>query len=129
MSKEIQKYQSMVRSALRAAGLYNKSLEIQVHTLAVALMSFSKASEEVSKLDGVTIIVKFDNGSERPVTHPAYGVLKDMMASITKQMKALGLSAATLSPDGGDPMVELTEKVLAEQSKHQVVKPKEESHD
>ena len=98
--------------ALKAAGKYSASLEVQVHSLATALRSLDIADRDLDGLDStvVTSISRYGNESLAP--HPVFKILKDTQDSITRQMKALGLTAEELAgADGDDPLYELTRQV------------------
>ena len=105
-------YRKKIVKALKAAGKYSASLEVQVHSLATALRSLDIADRDLDGLDStvVTSISRYGNESLAP--HPVFKILKDTQDSITRQMKALGLTAEELAgADGDDPLYELTRQV------------------
>lgn len=114
-----------MRAALKAAGTYSKSLEINISMMAVALQLLAKASREVSNLDGVTVTITQDNGFKRQAMHPAFEVIRSMMDRVIKLMKPLGLTVEMItSDDDVDPMVELTKKVIDSSDRPKILKPK-----
>lgn len=125
MDKDLVKYEKKVRAALKAAGTYSKSLEINISMMAVALQLLEKASREVSNLDGVTVTITQDNGFKRQAMHPAFEVIRSMMDRVIKLMKPLGLTVEMItSDDDVDPMVELTKKVIDSSDRPKILKPK-----
>ena len=125
MDKDLMKYEKKVRAALKAAGTYSKSLEINISMMAVALQLLEKASREVSNLDGVTVTITQDNGFKRQAMHPAFEVIRSMMDRVIKLMKPLGLTVEMItSDDDVDPMVELTKKVIDSSDRPKILKPK-----
>lgn len=127
MDKDLVKYEKKVRAALKAAGTYSKSLEINISMMAVALQLLEKASREVSNLDGVTVTITQDNGFKRQAMHPAFEVIRSMMDRVIKLMKPLGLTVEMITSDDDiDPMVELTKKVIDSSVKPKILKPKKD---
>lgn len=113
MAKKVSEYKKDVTRALRAAGRYSKSLETQVLSLAGAIRTLEMANEEIDGLEQVTIDVTTRYGNKSKAPHPAFRVQKEAQESVTRQMKALGLTAADLTgSDERDPLIELTKKVI-----------------
>ena len=112
MTKKVNEYKKEVEKALKAAGKYSKSLGAQILSLAGALRTPDLANDEIDKLEGVTIPVTSRYGNETWAPHPAFKVQKDAQDSVTRQMKALGLTAEELTgTDEDDPLIDLTKKV------------------
>lgn len=112
MAKKVNEYKKEVEKALKAAGKYSKSLGAQILSLAGALRTLDLANDEIDKLEGVTIPATSRYGNETLVPHPAFKVQKDAQDSVTRQMKALGLTAEELTgTDEDDPLIDLTKKV------------------
>ena len=111
MEKRVADYQRMVKKALKSCGNYSKSLDIQILSLASALRTLGLANDEIDNLD-VTTILETTRYGEKMAPHPAFKVQRDAQDSVTRQMKALGLTAADLSGEmDDDPLVDLTTKV------------------
>ena len=111
MEKRVADYQRMVKKALKSCGNYSRSLDIQILSLASALRTLGLANDEIDNLD-VTTILETTRYGEKMAPHPAFKVQRDAQDSVTRQMKALGLTAADLSGEmDDDPLVELTTKV------------------
>lgn len=112
MEKKVKDYQTEIAKALKAAGKYSKSLDIQITSLASALFTLALANEEMEGLDSVTISVVSRYGNETLAPHPVFKIQKDAQDSVTRQMKALGLTAEELTgTDDDDPLIDLTKKV------------------
>lgn len=116
--KKVADYKAEIVAALRAAGKYSKSLDIQIISLAGALCTLNKANAEIDSLDKVTIEVISRYGNETLAPHPVFKIQKDAQDSITRQMKALGLTAEELTASvDDDPLIDLTKKVRTAQRK------------
>ena len=112
MEKKVSDYKADIVKALKAAGKYSKSLDIQIVALAGALCTLNKANDEIDGLDSVTISVISRYGNETLAPHPVFKIQKDAQDSVTRQMKALGLTAEDLTgTDDDDPLIDLTKKV------------------
>ena len=111
MAKKVADYQKIVKSALKSCGNYSKSLDIQILSLASALRTLVLANDDIDDLD-VTTVLETTRYGEKIAPHPAFKVQRDAQDSVTRQMKALGLTAADLSGVmDDDPLVDLTTKV------------------
>ncbi len=112
MEKKVSDYKADIVKALKAAGKYSKSLDIQIISLAGALCTLNKANDEIDNLDSVIISVTSRYGNETLAPHPVFKIQKDAQDSVTRQMKALGLTAEELTgTDEDDPLIDLTKKV------------------
>ena len=112
MEKKVSDYKADIVKALKAAGKYSKSPDIQIVALAGALCTLNKANDEIDGLDSVTISVISRYGNETLAPHPVFKIQKDAQDSVTRQMKALGLTAEDLTgTDDDDPLIDLTKKV------------------
>ena len=111
MEKKVSDYKTDIVKALKAAGKYSRSLDIQIISLAGALCTLNKANAEIDELDSVTISVTSRYGNETLAPHPVFKIQKDAQDSVTRQMKALGLTAEELTgTDEDDPLIDLTKK-------------------
>lgn len=112
MAKKVNEYKKDIEKALKAASRYSKSLDMQILSLAGALRSLDLANDEIDQLEATTIKVKTRYGNDSLAPHPAFRVQKDAQDSVTRQMKALGLTAEELTgSDEDDPLIDLTKKV------------------
>lgn len=111
MEKSIADYEKDINLALRHAGKQNRSLKLQVKALASALRTLDLANRQIETLEDVTVLEQTRYGSKL-APHPVFKVQRDAQDSVTRQMKALGLTAADLTVgDDDDPLVDLTKKL------------------
>ena len=112
MAKKVNEYKKDIEKALKTAGRFSKSLDAQVMSLAGALRTLDMANEEIDTLECTTIAVKTRYGNDSRAPHPVFKILKDAQDSVTRQMKALGLTAEQLTgTDETDPLIDLIKKV------------------
>lgn len=99
-----------IKEELKKLGTYSTSLDFQITTLATAMESLAKARKEAASLDKVTVIETSRYG-QKVSPHPVFKVMRDAEASITRQLKALGLTTIDVmengTPQDDDPMVKL----------------------
>ncbi len=128
MAKKSTEFLDDVRKALKNAGKYNKSLELQIFSLSGSLRALALAIEDIDGIDVTDTTSTNRYGKETQIAHPAFKVLKDSQDAVTRQMKALGLTAADLvGGDDNDPLVDLTKKVRSSaRRKNVVIKPEEQ---
>ena len=107
MAKKVNEYRKDIEKALKAAGKYSRSLGAQILSLAGALRTLDLANDEIDGLESTTITATSRYGNETLAPHPVFKIQKDAQDSVTRQMKALGLTGT----DEDDPMIELTKKV------------------
>lgn len=125
MAKKVNEYKKDIEKALKAASRYSRSLDAQILSLAGALRTLDLANDEIDELDCTTIISTSRYGNETLIPHPVFKIQKDAQASVTQQMKALGLTAEELTgTDDDDPLIELTKKVKnSGRKKPTIIKP------
>lgn len=112
MAKKVDDYKKDVEKALKAVGRYSKSLGAQIMSLAGALRTLDIANAEIDSLETTTIAVVSRYGNETLAPHPVFKIQRDAQDSVTRQMKALGLTAEDLlGTDDDDPLIDLTKKV------------------
>lgn len=112
MAKQVNEYKKDIEKALRAAGKYSRSLGAQILSLAGALRTLDLANDEIDGLESTTISATSRYGNATLVPHPVFKIQKDAQDSVTRQMKALGLTAEELTgADEDDPLIDLTKKV------------------
>ncbi len=112
MAKRINEYKKDIEKALKSASRYSRSLDAQIMSLAGALRTLDLANDEIDNLDTTTISSVSRYGNETLVPHPVFKIQKDAQDSVTRQMKALGLTVEELTgTDDNDPLVDLTKKV------------------
>lgn len=112
MAKKVNDYKKDIEKALKSASRYSRSLDAQILSLAGALRTLDLANDEIDNLDTTTISSVSRYGNETLVPHPVFKIQKDAQDSVTRQMKALGLTAEELTgTDEDDPLIDLTKKV------------------
>ncbi len=126
MAKKVNEYKKDIVKALNNSKRYNRSLNAQILSLAGALRTLDLANDEIDALETTTVKVISRYGNEALAPHPVFKIQKDAQDSVTRQMKALGLTVEELAgTDENDPLVELTEQVKnASRKKRTIVKPK-----
>lgn len=124
MVKTIAEYKQQVEKALKSIKKYNKGLDMQITSLATALRTVDLASWQIDGLAEVTVLEETRYGSKM-APHPAFKVLKDAQDSVTRQLKALGLTPENLTnEDEEDPLIGVTKKVIKAGKKPRIIKPK-----
>lgn len=126
MAKKVSEYRKEIEKALKAAGTYSKGLDMQIQSLASAMRTLDLASDEIDNLE-ITTVMETTRYGEKMAPHPVFKVQKTAQDSVTRQMKALGLTADELTGgDGDDPLIELTKKVKNSSRKKAVIVKREE---
>ena len=112
MAKKVNEYKKVLEKALKSVNRYSRSLDAQILSLAGALRTLDLANDEIDDLDITTISSVSRYGNETLAPHPVFKIQKDAQDSVTRQMKALGLTVEELTgTDDNDPLIELTQKV------------------
>ena len=124
MVKTIAEYKQQIEKALKSIKRYNKGLDMQITSLASALKTIDMAQWQIDGLVEVTVLEETRYGSKM-APHPAFKILKDAQDSVTRQLKALGLTPENLTnEDEEDPLVGVTKKVIKAGKKPRIIKPK-----
>lgn len=111
MTKTVEEYRKEIMRRMKALNLYNRGLDMQIASLASAMRNLELANAEIDTLD-VTTVYETTRYGEKLAPHPVFKIAKDAQDMITRQMKALGLTAGDLTgTDEDDPLIELTKKV------------------
>lgn len=122
--KKISEWEEVLREALRSAGKYSPGLEPQIMSLAGALRTLDLVNHEIDAMEQVLVPVVSRYGNETHVANPCFKIQKDAQESITKQMKALGLTPDDLmGTDRNDPLIELTDRLVAIKQSPRIVRP------
>lgn len=131
MAKKVSEYKKDIERALKAASRYSRSLEAQILSLAGALRTLDLANDEIDNLETTTIKAISRYGNETMIPHPVFKIQKDAQDSVTRQMKALSLTAEDLAgAEEDDPLIDLTRKVKdAGRKKSKVIRRKTEAKD
>lgn len=125
MSKSIEDYQKEIIKQMKAHKLYNKGLDMQIKSLASAMRNLDMANAEIEGLTVTTVYEETRYGSKL-APHPVFKIAKEAQELITRQMKALGLTAEAMAGEiEDDPLVDLTKKLNKNRADKAVVLKKE----
>ena len=123
MAKSVENYKKEIKKALRANGTYSSGLDIQITSLASAMRNLEMANDQIDGLDETTVTESTRYGSKL-APHPVFKIAKEAQDQITRQMKALGLTAAELSgASDDDPLTDMTKKLTKKRHQPAVIKP------
>lgn len=122
MEKTVANYRVEIVKALKANNRYSKGLDLQIQSLATAMRTLDIANADINELD-CTYVYETTRYGEKMVPHPVFKVAKDAQDLITRQLKALGLTAEDLAGDvEDDPLVDLTKKLSKKRTKPVILK-------
>ena len=123
MAKTVENYKKEIIKVLKAHKLYSKGLDMQVISLASAMRNLEMANDQIDGLTETTVWEKTRYG-EKLAPHPVFKIAKEAQELVTRQMKALGLTAEDLTGDvEDDPLTDLTEKLTKKRKQPQIIKP------
>ena len=123
MAKTIADYKKEIVRQLKAQGTYSQALDMQIVSLASARRNLDMANEQIDGLTETTVWETTRYG-EKLAPHPVFKIAKEAQELITRQMKALGLTAEDLS--GGvddDPLVDMTKALNKKRKNPTIIKP------
>lgn len=123
MAKTIAGYKKEIVRQLKAQGTYSRALDMQIVSLASARRNLDMANEQIDGLTETTVWETTRYG-EKLAPHPVFKIAKEAQELITRQMKALGLTAEDLS--GGvddDPLVDMTKALNKKRKNPTIIKP------
>lgn len=99
---------------------------MQITSLASAMRNLEMANDQIDGLTEVTVWEETRYGSKL-APHPVFKVAKDAQDMITRQMKALGLTAEDLAGEiEEDPLVDMTKKLTKKRKAPTIIKPNED---
>lgn len=102
---------------MKNAGRHSKSLDLQVFSLASAWQTLDMANRDIAGLESTTVL-ELTRYGEKLAPHPVFKIQRDALDSITRQMKALGLTAEELmGMDEHDPLIDVTASMRKELGK------------
>lgn len=125
MAKTVKEYVKDITKTLKQNGTYSRGLDMQITSLASAMRNLDMANEQIDGLTETTVYETTRYG-EKLAPHPVFKIAKEAQELITRQMKALGLTAVDLS--GGaddDPLADLTKKLTKKRQQPTIIKTKE----
>lgn len=125
MAKTVKEYVKDITKTLKQNGTYSRGLDIQITSLASAMRNLDMANEQIDGLTETTVYETTRYG-EKLAPHPVFKIAKEAQELITRQMKALGLTAVDLSGGGDDdPLADLTKKLTKKRQQPTIIKTKE----
>lgn len=77
---------------MKRAGTYSKLLDMQIETLAGALVVIEKCQEEINSEDFNPVMMKVTRDGEQPVENPVLKTHSRYMSEMSRQMKLLKLT-------------------------------------
>ena len=129
MAKSVTEYKKEIVQQLKANGTYSKGLDMQIISLASAMRNLEMANQQIDGLEETTVWETTRYG-EKLAPHPVFKIAKEAQELITRQMKALGLTAEELSAGvDDDPLVDITKKLTKKRKTPTIIKPLEYGHD
>ena len=96
MAKTVKEYVKNITKTLKQNGTYSRGLDMQITSLASAMRNLDMANEQIDGLTETTVYETTRYG-EKLAPHPVFKIAKEAQELITRQMKALGLTAVDLS--------------------------------
>lgn len=124
--KTVADYKTEIIKVLKAHRQYSKGLEMQVLSLASAMRNLEMANRQIDGLETTTVWEETRYG-KKLAPHPVFKIAKEAQELITRQMKALGLTAAYLAGEvEADPLVDLTRKLAKRRQQPTMIKPANE---
>lgn len=119
----VQKHKDDIVKTLKAHKLYSKGLDMQILSLASAMRNLEMANEQIDGLTETTVWETTRYG-EKLAPHPVFKIAKEAQELITRQMKALGLTAEDLAGEvDEDPLADMTKKLIKKRGKPTILKP------
>lgn len=112
MAKTTKQWHTRITKALKKAGIYNTSLDMQIKSLASAMRTLELATDEIDNLT-TTVVWEETRYGKKMQPHPAFKIQRDAQSSVTRQMKQLQLTTEQLTTDqSSDPLIDLTQRLI-----------------
>ena len=122
MTKNIDDYIKDIRKALKSNNAYTSALDMQIRSLASAMRNLDMANAQIDGLEETTVWEKTRYG-EKLAPHPVFKIAKEAQELITRQMKALKLTAEDLTGAvDDDPLVDITKKLAKKRKTPTILK-------
>lgn len=127
MARTVSDYAKDVKKALRTHKTYSTGLDMQILSLASAMRNLEMANDQIDGLAETTVWETTRYG-KKLAPHPVFKIAKEAQELVTRQMKALGLTAEDLVGEvESDPLADLTRKLTKKRKQPTVIRPKEGS--
>lgn len=122
MTKTIEDYVRDIRKVLKSNNSYTSALDMQIRSLASAMRNLDMANAQIDDLTETTVWEKTRYG-EKLAPHPVFKIAKEAQELITRQMKALKLTAEDLAGAvDDDPLVDMTKKLAKKRKTPTILK-------
>ena len=122
MTKNIEDYVREIRKVLKSNNSYTSALDMQIRSLASAMRNLDMANAQIDGLTETTVWEKTRYG-EKLAPHPVFKIAKEAQELITRQMKALKLTAEDLTGAvDDDPLVDMTKKLTKARKSPKIIK-------
>lgn len=122
MTKTIEDYVRDIRKVLKSNNSYTSALDMQIRSLASAMRNLDMANAQIDGLKETTVLEKTRYG-EKLAPHPVFKIAKEAQELITRQMKALKLTAEDLNGAvDDDPLVDMTKKLTKARKSPKIIK-------
>ena len=108
---------------MKAHKTYSAGLDMQITSLASAMRNLEMANDQIDGLEETTVWEETRYGAKL-APHPVFKIAKEAQDMITRQMKALGLTAEELAGEiEDDPLVDVTKKLMKKRKAPKIIKP------
>lgn len=129
MAKSVAEYKKEIVKQMKAHKIYSAGLDMQITSLASAMRNLEMANDQIDGLEETTVWEETRYGSKL-APHPVFKIAKEAQDMITRQMKALGLTAEDLAGEiEDDPLVDVTKKLMKKRKTPKIIKPTKPDND
>lgn len=126
MTKPVGEYKKEIIKQMKAHKIYSAGLDMQITSLASAMRNLEMANDQIDGLEETTVWEETRYGSKL-APHPVFKIAKEAQDMITRQMKALGLTAEDLAGEiEDDPLVDVTKKLMKKRKTPKIINPKKD---
>ena len=123
MAKTVNEYVKEITKTLKANKTYSRGLDMQILSLASAMRNLEMANNQIDGLTETTVWETTRYG-EKLAPHPVFKIAKEAQELVTRQMKALGLTADELAGNTeDDPLADLTKKLTKKRKQPTIINP------
>lgn len=125
MAKTVNEYVKEITKTLKANKTYSRGLDMQILSLASAMRNLEMANNQIDGLTETTVWETTRYG-EKLAPHPVFKIAKEAQELVTRQMKALGLTADELAGNTeDDPLADLTKKLTKKRKQPTIINPEQ----
>lgn len=129
MAKSVAEYKKEIVKQMKAHKIYSAGLDMQITSLASAMRNLEMANDQIDGLEETTVWEETRYGSKL-APHPVFKIAKEAQDMITRQMKALRLTAEDLAGEiEDDPLVDVTKKLMKKRKTPKIIKPTKPDND